>query len=123
MRALARNLIAGKPFVSRATPTNSQLAGMALDGPRGPRHAIQPGTQWLSQFSGIPVVPVYIRAPFAFRLNSWDRSLIPLPFSVVEVRLGQSFHPTDTAQIKAAMLAVEHPISTADIYIQVPQPV
>ncbi len=103
MRALARNLIDGGPIANRAPGSNSQLAGMALDGPRGPRHAIQPGTQWLSQFSGIPVVPVSIRAPLAFRLNSWDRSLIPLPFSVVEVRLGQPFHPTNTAQIKAAM--------------------
>jgi lysophospholipid acyltransferase (LPLAT)-like uncharacterized protein len=71
----------------------------------------------------MPVIPVSIQATASFRLNSWDRCLIPWPFSVVTVRLGQPFHPTDSGQIKAAMDAVEYPISSQDIYIHAPQPV
>jgi lysophospholipid acyltransferase (LPLAT)-like uncharacterized protein len=69
------------------------LAGMALDGPRGPFHRIQPGTRWLSQTAEIPVYPVAIRAAAAVRLNNWDKTLIPLPFSTISIRIGRPFFP------------------------------
>ena len=116
MRALIRSL------ETRGLENGTGSAGMALDGPRGPRREIQPGVLWLSRLSGIPVVPVSIRAPRAFRLKTWDRCLIPLPFSKVEVRIGAAFHPLEIDDIRRAMDALEHgeravPISSADIYI------
>ena len=63
------------------------LAGMALDGPRGPYHYIHPGTAWLSHIANIPIYMVSIYAPHAFRLPTWDKMVIPLPFSTIEVRI------------------------------------
>lgn len=57
-----------------------------LDGPRGPRGVIKAGLVSLAQLSGAPVFPVYASVDRAWILGSWDRFLIPKPFSTVTVR-------------------------------------
>jgi lysophospholipid acyltransferase (LPLAT)-like uncharacterized protein len=59
------------------------------DGPRGPRFKIQQGVIILAQRTGMPIVPVANSASFRKTLSSWDRYLIPLPFSRVVVVLGE----------------------------------
>jgi lysophospholipid acyltransferase (LPLAT)-like uncharacterized protein len=51
------------------------------DGPRGPRHEAQEGVLTLSKLTGRPIIPVGFHARPAFRLKTWDRLLVPLPFS------------------------------------------
>ncbi len=51
------------------------------DGPRGPRERCQPGVVFLARKLGLPVVPVGICFRPSHRLRSWDRFMIPLPFS------------------------------------------
>ncbi len=51
------------------------------DGPRGPRETVQPGVVFLSQMSGLPILPVTGSARRCKRFNSWDRFLLPFPFS------------------------------------------
>jgi lysophospholipid acyltransferase (LPLAT)-like uncharacterized protein len=80
-----------------------RLGGMALDGPRGPYHAVKPGTQWLSRVSGIPVYPTLVRSRFAFRLGTWDKTLLPLPFSRVEVVIGPPGHPRSPGEVGEMM--------------------
>jgi lysophospholipid acyltransferase (LPLAT)-like uncharacterized protein len=60
----------------------------AVDGPRGPRGIIKAGLISMAQISGVPIVPVAISVSHAWVLNSWDRFLIPKPFSMVHVRWG-----------------------------------
>ncbi len=55
------------------------------DGPRGPRYKIQGGFLKLAQTTGAPIVPVHVRFSSAWRLKTWDRFVIPKPFSRVEV--------------------------------------
>jgi len=62
-------------------------AGMALDGPRGPRGKIFPGSAWLYQHSQCQAMQMQIEYGCALRINSWDRTRIPLPFSRVTLRL------------------------------------
>lgn len=59
-----------------------------LDGPRGPRAVIKAGIIRMAQLSGAPIVPVYASVNRAWVLKSWDRSLVPKPFSTVTVRWG-----------------------------------
>ncbi len=54
------------------------------DGPRGPCYAAQDGVIYLAQLTGLPIVPVTYNLGWKFRPNSWDRFLIPLPFSRCE---------------------------------------
>lgn len=55
------------------------------DGPRGPRYALQAGAVKLAQSSGAPLVPVHVRFASAWYLKTWDRFVIPKPFSQVIV--------------------------------------
>ncbi|MBU2252943.1 MAG: lysophospholipid acyltransferase family protein [Proteobacteria bacterium] len=61
----------------------------AVDGPQGPRGVIKAGLIRMAQLSGTPIVPVYISVDRAWVLRSWDRFLIPKPFSRVVVRWGR----------------------------------
>lgn len=63
------------------------------DGPRGPAESVQPGIFFLSDKSGSPIVPIGVAARPAARLSSWDRFLVPLPFSRVSVIFGEPIDP------------------------------
>lgn len=58
------------------------------DGPRGPRHHCQPGIVKLAQTTGAPIVPTRLTCGSMRRLNTWDRFIIPAPFSNVRVEFG-----------------------------------
>lgn len=56
------------------------------DGPRGPRYRLNPGAVYLAMKSGRPILPIQVEITPCLRLGSWDRFMIPLPFSRVEFR-------------------------------------
>ncbi len=58
------------------------------DGPRGPRHAVNPGLAWMSRASGMPIVPIGMAADRAWRLSSWDACTIAKPFARVGIVYG-----------------------------------
>lgn len=62
-----------------------------LDGPRGPSGVVKPGLIVMAKQSGAPIIPVYISPSRAWVLRSWDRCLVPKPFSKVVIRWD---HPT-----------------------------
>lgn len=55
------------------------------DGPRGPLESFAPGALIVSQRTGAPLVLITVDAPRAWRLKSWDRFLIPKPFTRVTI--------------------------------------
>jgi lysophospholipid acyltransferase (LPLAT)-like uncharacterized protein len=59
------------------------------DGPRGPAYELGPGIVFLAQRSGAAVVPVNMEYSSCWRVKSWDRFIIPRPFSKVRVVLGE----------------------------------
>jgi hypothetical protein len=59
------------------------------DGPRGPAGQVSGGILMLAQRTGLPILPVSCRADRAWHFRSWDRFMIPRPFSRVEVRFGE----------------------------------
>lgn len=61
------------------------MIAITPDGPRGPRYVAQEGVIALAQLTGFPIVPVSTRITWKFRLKSWDRFQLPLPFSRCEV--------------------------------------
>jgi lysophospholipid acyltransferase (LPLAT)-like uncharacterized protein len=85
---------------------SGHTGGMALDGPHGPYHTIGPGTLWLSSRLVMPVVPVDVIPGWFFRLNTWDKTQIPLPFSTIYVKAGKGIMPENTQQLRDAMYLV-----------------
>ncbi len=57
-----------------------------VDGPRGPRHELKPGLLLMAQRSRATLFPAVYAAKWGWRPNSWDRQLVPLPFSRVAAR-------------------------------------
>jgi len=54
------------------------------DGPRGPNMIAKPGPVQLAELTGAPWVGAYYALPDRrWELNSWDRFIIPKPFSTV----------------------------------------
>jgi lysophospholipid acyltransferase (LPLAT)-like uncharacterized protein len=62
--------------------------GLTPDGSRGPRYVLKPGLVLLAQLSGRPILPVGVEYSRCLRLKSWDGFMIPMPFSRVDVILG-----------------------------------
>jgi len=62
---------------------------IAPDGPRGPINVCKPGAVLLSQMTGKPILPVTFAASRTWRLKTWDRFEIPLPFSRVVIAFGE----------------------------------
>ncbi|MBM5792665.1 MAG: DUF374 domain-containing protein [Cyanobacteria bacterium K_DeepCast_0m_m1_088] len=50
------------------------------DGPKGPSRQIKPGVIKLASQTANAVVPVVLDAKPSHRINSWDRTVLPLPF-------------------------------------------
>jgi len=61
-----------------------------LDGPRGPRHKVKPGPVALGRATGVPLAMFHIAVDKAWVLNTWDRLIIPMPFSRALMRIGKS---------------------------------
>ncbi len=61
------------------------------DGPRGPRHSVADGIAALSLKMDAYIVPFGYRAKSCWRLNSWDRFVIPKPFTTLEFFVGEPF--------------------------------
>jgi lysophospholipid acyltransferase (LPLAT)-like uncharacterized protein len=60
-----------------------------LDGPRGPRRKVKPGPVALARSTGLAMTTFHAAVDKAWVLNSWDRMMIPKPFSRVMVRVGK----------------------------------
>lgn len=58
------------------------------DGPRGPAGEVKLGVLAAARLTGLPIVPVSAGASRAWTLPSWDRFLVPKPFSRIRIAYG-----------------------------------
>ena len=64
---------------------DGHYCAITADGPRGPAMIAKPGVTQLARLAGTTVSAFYIHPESAWQLRSWDRFLIPKPFSRVTV--------------------------------------
>lgn len=79
--------------------------GFTLDGPKGPRRVAKAGIGIVAARAGVPIVPVALNAAPAWRMNSWDRLIVPKPWSRVTVKFGPAI-PGPAANSSEAIEAV-----------------
>ncbi|HWA24077.1 MAG TPA: lysophospholipid acyltransferase family protein [Lacunisphaera sp.] len=60
--------------------------GITPDGPRGPMYVVEPGVLVVTRRNNAPMVLIGVEFTRAWRLKSWDRFYIPVPFSRVIMR-------------------------------------
>ena len=66
--------------------------GHLVDGPRGPFGVIKPGLLRIAQIAGKPVLPTIISAQKKWVFNSWDKFIVPKPFSRIIIRFAQPIY-------------------------------
>jgi lysophospholipid acyltransferase (LPLAT)-like uncharacterized protein len=84
----SRNAVRALLGLRRALQEGWAVA-FSIDGPRGPRHKVKPGPVALARSSAVPMSMFHIAVENAWVLNTWDRLIIPKPFSRVLMRFGK----------------------------------
>lgn len=80
-----------------------RLAAVTPDGPRGPKHQLQPGALWIAGLSACPLVPYHIESSRQWVLaKSWDQHKIPKPFATVYICIGEPFF-VDKKQLRSGV--------------------
>lgn len=72
-----------------------QWIGITPDGPRGPRMRASDGVALVARMAGIPVIPCGFSARRGKLLSSWDRFLVPWPFSDGVLIWGRPLYPPE----------------------------
>lgn len=62
------------------------------DGPTGPIYECKTGVAMLAQLSKAPMLPLAYAASRTWHLKSWDRFMIPYPFSRIVVGVGEPLY-------------------------------
>lgn len=63
------------------------------DGPRGPRFEFKGGAITVAQLCGVSVVPLAFAARPAKVLGTWDKFVLPFPFSRIVIAIGEPYSP------------------------------
>lgn len=83
-----RGGVRGLKGLIRAARRGLDLA-ITPDGPRGPNRELKRGALIAARITGLPLVPVGVGVTSAWRARSWDRLMVPKPFSTVRVAYGR----------------------------------
>jgi lysophospholipid acyltransferase (LPLAT)-like uncharacterized protein len=84
------------------------------DGPRGPLREVQPGVILAAAATGLPIQPVAIAASRAKLLRSWDRFMVPLPFSAVHFVYGEPLTVQRRGNLEAAAAELKARLDAAE---------
>jgi len=85
------------------------------DGPRGPNMRAQRGVIEIARLAKLPILPVSVSAKRQTQRKSWDRFMVPYPFTRVAVRWGDPIYVDRDAdgdfllkQVEAALTVCQH---------------
>jgi lysophospholipid acyltransferase (LPLAT)-like uncharacterized protein len=88
---------------------DGHYCAITADGPHGPAMIAKPGIAQLAKLVGSTVGAFYVHPDHACELRSWDRFLIPKPFSRVTV----SWTTQVPADLSAVQAALDHSVELA----------
>ncbi|MDQ7837930.1 MAG: lysophospholipid acyltransferase family protein [Thermodesulfobacteriota bacterium] len=72
--------------------------GIVADGSQGPARVVQKGVMVIARETGAPIVPVTHAVKGAIRFNSWDNTVLSLPFSRLAFFYGEPLFVPPTAR-------------------------
>ena len=88
-----------------------RVGGHIVDGPQGPPRVIKAGLITLAQQAGAAIFPTYVSYENPHVFGSWDRFMIPKPFSRVLLRIGPPVYvprePLSDEQFEKIRLDIE----------------
>ncbi|MBI4618529.1 MAG: DUF374 domain-containing protein [Planctomycetes bacterium] len=82
--------------------------GITVDGSRGPCHVMKPGALAIARATGTPLYRVHVSCRPNLRAPTWDRTIIPLPFSRITILFeGPTFCPADVSNAEFERIRVD----------------
>ncbi len=102
--------------MTRLIDRQAVSAGIVADGSKGPPYVAQKGAVVLARNTGLPIVPVGMAARPAYHFKTWDRLLLPLPFSKVAVVYGPPLYVDENdrgIQLEHARIHLEQRLISA----------
>jgi lysophospholipid acyltransferase (LPLAT)-like uncharacterized protein len=85
--------------------------GVAVDGPKGPFGHVHPGALQLARRSMAPIVPLTVSGRGCLRLDTWDRTVVPLFWARLVVQAGEPVQvpaDADAGQLAACQQELAH---------------
>ncbi|WP_319584781.1 lysophospholipid acyltransferase family protein [uncultured Pseudodesulfovibrio sp.] len=91
----------------RIMEKENRMAVFTIDGPKGPRHKAKEGVIFLAQLAGAKIVPLraFPKRKKVFE-KSWDRFVLPMPFTRCPVYIGEPMEVT-TEKLTEEVMARE----------------
>jgi lysophospholipid acyltransferase (LPLAT)-like uncharacterized protein len=93
-----------------------RTVAFTIDGPRGPRYVAKPGPVLLARNVKAPIMAFHCAVERAWVLNSWDRFMIPKPFSRVVLRISRLIEVpsgTNSAALNAYHMEMQYALDRA----------
>jgi lysophospholipid acyltransferase (LPLAT)-like uncharacterized protein len=78
------------------------------DGPKGPRHQIKNGVMFMALQANVPIIPFTFSAKSTIIFRSWDRFVIPKPFTKVLINIGSPIWVSDETSDKEFVNTKQH---------------
>lgn len=91
-----------------------EVVGMTPDGPRGPRMRASDGVIQAARMAGVPIFPLTYSSSRRKVFRSWDRFVLPLPFSSGVFHWGEPImvdRKLDEAGLEAKRLELENALT------------
>ena len=78
---------------------SGHAVAFTIDGPKGPMYVAKPGPVLLARVTGLPIVCFHVALEDPWVLaRSWDRFMVPKPFSRALVRISKVIHVPPNAE-------------------------
>jgi lysophospholipid acyltransferase (LPLAT)-like uncharacterized protein len=88
-------------------------AALTVDGPKGPPRVVAPGVVQLARLTGAWILPITSSCSKPRFLSSWDRYLLPYPFSKGVVAYGEPFPITSDISDETALARIASALDAA----------
>lgn len=91
--------------VKKVMEKENVMPAFALDGPRGPRHKPKDGIILSAQIAGAKIIPLrsFSKSKKVFE-KSWDKFVVPYPFTRCDVYIGEPFSVTRGKLTKSVLV-------------------
>lgn len=80
------------------------------DGPRGPALKVKPGVAYAAKETSASIVPFSWDASRCWKFKTWDKLMLPKPFSTITVKLGEPLKVENEENTEA----LEHALNALD---------
>ncbi|MGA1862394.1 lysophospholipid acyltransferase family protein [Deferribacter thermophilus] len=67
-------------------------AAITVDGPKGPIYEVKPGVIYLAKKKNKPIIPAVAICNKYKQFNSWDKFILPFPFSKIKIIYGEPIY-------------------------------